>query len=66
MHIVINGKAKTFPANTRLNAIIKNSCRDPRHAIAELNGAIVKSADWEQTVIHDGDKLELVTLVGGG
>ncbi|MDD6483068.1 MAG: sulfur carrier protein ThiS [Clostridiales bacterium] len=32
----------------------------------ELNGKIVPRAEYESTVLKDGDKLEVVSFVGGG
>ena len=32
----------------------------------EVNGAIVKKADYDKTVLRDGDKVEIVSFVGGG
>jgi thiamine biosynthesis protein ThiS len=32
----------------------------------ELNGAVVRKADQAATALKDGDRLEVVRLVGGG
>lgn len=32
----------------------------------ELNGKIVKKSDFENTCLHDGDSVEIVSFVGGG
>ena len=66
MNIMVNGNPKACSQKTNLRALIATVCRDSQHVIAELNGRIVKSADWKQTLLRDGDKIELVTFVGGG
>lgn len=32
----------------------------------EHNGKILKKADYATTFLHDGDRLEIVSFVGGG
>ena len=32
----------------------------------ELNGEIVPKADYDSTVLNDGDAVEVVSFVGGG
>jgi thiamine biosynthesis protein ThiS len=66
MQITINGKPKDCDDGKSLDTLIGQMCGDNRHVFAELNGQIVRRADWEATVLHPGDQLELVTLVGGG
>lgn len=39
----------------------------PRTRIAvERNGEIVPKAKYEETILADGDKIEIVSFVGGG
>jgi sulfur carrier protein len=33
---------------------------------AEVNGAVVPRAAWATTRLKDGDRIEIVTLTGGG
>ena len=34
--------------------------------IVELNNLIVNNASWQENKVKDGDKLEIVSIVGGG
>ena len=34
--------------------------------IVELNNMIVNNASWHEKNVKDGDKLEIVSIVGGG
>jgi sulfur carrier protein len=39
---------------------------NPRLVAVEYNGEILHRQYWENTEIKEGDKLEIVTIVGGG
>ena len=66
MKITINGKEQQFVSVSNLGQIIENFCKQNNRVIAEVNGEIVKSKQWEKTPLNDGDKVELVSFVGGG
>lgn len=66
MKIIVNGQKKNIVTGSSLKKVISESCRNPHHTIAELNGQIVKSETWDKKTLHDGDTLELVNFVGGG
>jgi thiamine biosynthesis protein ThiS len=38
----------------------------PERLAIELNKRVVRRADWQQTTIHEGDRVEIVHFVGGG
>lgn len=66
MLITLNGQKKDITSAANLKHLIEHCSPANAHVIAELNGSVVKRPDWEQTVIREGDKVELVNLVGGG
>ena len=66
MKITINGTLQELPLPNNLSAIVSSYCKQTKHVISELNGAIVPSDQWAKTQLQDGDTLELVTFVGGG
>lgn len=39
---------------------------DPKRIAVERNGNIVPKAQYFETVLQDGDSLEVVSFVGGG
>ena len=39
---------------------------DPRRIAVERNGDIVFKSQYSETVLQDGDTLEVVSFVGGG
>lgn len=66
MKIILNGKTQECAESVRLKSIIEQFCKDTRHVIAEVNGAIVKNTAWPEKNLADGDVVELVSFVGGG
>jgi len=66
MNITINGTSQELTSAKSLSDIVKNFCKEPKHVITELNGAIIPADQWAQTSVKNGDALELVTFVGGG
>ena len=66
MKITINGRSKEFTDPANLKTVIEQFCRDTEHIIAEVNGQIVKSQQWAEQAIKNGDTVELINFVGGG
>lgn len=65
MEILLNGKTITTKSTT-LSQFIAESGFDTRALIAEVNLKVVKEKDWSETRIHAGDRIELLSFVGGG
>ena len=64
--ITINGTPLIqAEGSTRLELLQKQNYRTERVAV-ELNGEIVPKAAFGQTILKDGDRLEVVSFVGGG
>ncbi len=66
MNVTLNGQRKEMANAINLKEIIEQFCNDSNHVIAELNGQIIKKAEWAQSRISEGDTIELVNFVGGG
>ena len=66
MNITLNGKPKNLLSALDLKSTVEQFCKDQTPVIAELNGEIIKPAQWEETTLKDGDIVELVSFVGGG
>ena len=66
MKIIVNGQPKELLSSINLQNLIKESCKNGQHVIAEVNGDIVKHQAWAAHSIKDGDQIELVSIVGGG
>ncbi|MFT5170175.1 MAG: sulfur carrier protein [Lysobacterales bacterium] len=66
MTITLNGKTKEFDNKLTVTELINKVSSTNKRVIAEINGAIIKQNQWDNTMINDGDAIELVTFVGGG
>ena len=68
MKLQINGEDKTFDSvgAFTLAALVESLGMKPDRVAVELNRDIVPRGRWAETILSDGDKLELVHFVGGG
>jgi len=66
MHLFINGDEKSFAKPLSLAELIEQLGMKGDRVAVELNREIVARADWTQTLLNDGDRLEVVHFVGGG
>jgi len=69
MKLQINGEEREFanaPVPFTLAALIETLGMKPDRVAVELNRDIVSRALWPETVLNEGDTLEVVQFVGGG
>ncbi|MEM8886199.1 MAG: sulfur carrier protein ThiS [Planctomycetota bacterium] len=66
MQITLNGTPRQVAPNTTLAELIDEITQDRTRVAVERNRAIAPRAQWDETVVADGDEIEVVTLVGGG
>jgi len=66
MKITLNGQEKELAKTRDLKGLVDQFCKSTIHIIAEVNGEIIKNPQWGQTIIRDGDTVELINFVGGG
>ena len=64
--IVINGETRTIVEGTTVAGLIGELGLADRRVAVERNRAVVPRAQHAQTVLAAGDRLEVVTFVGGG
>lgn len=63
--LIVNGQSQTSNAAT-LGELLE-SLQLTQNAVAiEYNGSIVARSAFSQTLLQDGDRLEIVRFVGGG
>lgn len=66
MKLIINGDTKEFFENITLKKVIEELNLDGKVMAAALNMEIIKQDNWENCVLKDMDKIELLDFVGGG
>jgi thiamine biosynthesis protein ThiS len=66
MRLIINGNEQSFADSLTLAQLIEQLGMKGDRVAAELNREIVSRAQWSETSLGDGDRLEIVHFVGGG
>lgn len=61
-----NGKEYYTNAQITLNELINYFNYESKILIVEYNNFICNKQDWKKTVLKSNDKIEIVTIVGGG
>ncbi|MCL1889058.1 MAG: sulfur carrier protein ThiS [Desulfovibrionaceae bacterium] len=64
--LTVNGDLRHCSAGLTLAAYLEESGLAGTRLVAEINGQIVKSADFDQYILRSGDIVEFVRFVGGG
>jgi thiamine biosynthesis protein ThiS len=65
MKLTVNGELREVDANTVL-ALLEELGLNPLTTVVERNAEIVDRSSYCDTVLSEGDILELVRIVGGG
>ena len=66
MRILVNGQWQEHGGELSVADLIGRLSLDERRLAVELNERILPRAKYAQTPLADRDRLEIVTLVGGG
>lgn len=64
--IHLNGEARDWPRPTTIEHLLQDLGLDGRVVAVELNRLVVKRGRYAETLVHDGDEVEIVSFVGGG
>ncbi|MDY6783998.1 MAG: sulfur carrier protein ThiS [Cyanobacteriota bacterium] len=62
----VNGEAFQCSPQMSLPQVLEQLSFNPRLVAVEYNGEILHRQYWQQTIVEEGDRLEIVTIVGGG
>ena len=62
----INGKHVELDGPMGLVEYLEKLELNPRAIAVEHNGEIIERASYPSIVLHDGDRVEIVRMVGGG
>ncbi len=66
VEIQVNGEIHNCDPHTNLPQLLVQMGLNPKLLAVEYNGEILHRQFWEQTDIQANDRLEIVTIVGGG
>ncbi len=65
-NITLNDTARAVAVGMTVEELLVEMKLQPRFLAVELNRRVVPRADHATTRLADGDRVEIVTLVGGG
>ncbi len=66
MNITVNGQDRKIAAGTTIDGLLEDLDLRGKYVAVEVNLELVARANHEKHELADGDRLEIVTLVGGG
>lgn len=66
MNIWINGQSREFPAPLTVASLVEALGYAGKRIAVERNGEIVARGRHAETVLTEGDRIEIVVAVGGG
>lgn len=66
MQILVNGSPREIPGSSTVAALLAELAVEPRYVAVEVNEELVPRARHAEWSLTEGDRLEVVTLVGGG
>jgi thiamine biosynthesis protein ThiS len=66
MKLTLNGEDREFQDVPTLAVLVERLGMKPDRVAVERNRAIVPRAEWANTQLQEGDRLEIVQFVGGG
>ncbi len=64
--VQVNGETHSVSHGVTLPEFLLVIDLNPRLIAIEYNGEILHRQYWDQTILQNGDRLEIVTIVGGG
>jgi sulfur carrier protein len=66
MKIILNGKPFTYEGRGNLPDLIREIKADPAKVAVIVNDKIIPRASHPQFLLHENDKVEIITFAGGG
>ena len=66
MKIIVNGQEREFKEHTTLQEVLQELSLEGKVMAAAVNMNIVKKNEWQDYILKEDDKLELLDFVGGG
>jgi thiamine biosynthesis protein ThiS len=66
LRIRLNGEPHEIAEPMTVSALLTRLEIDPRRVAVEHNLEVVKRARYDDTIVNEGDEVEIVNFVGGG
>jgi sulfur carrier protein len=66
IQVTVNGEQRQLPSDTSLPDFLSAAGIDGRRIAVAHNGTVLYREDWPRITLRDGDRLEIVRMIGGG
>lgn len=66
MNLTVNGQVTEHQDNLTVAGLLRKLEIEPLRVAVEVNLNIIRKQDYQTSVLHDGDSVEIVNFVGGG
>ncbi len=66
MQIMLNGQPETVDDASTVSDLLRTLDLDPIRVAVEINEEVLRRSTFADTAIREGDRVEIVTFVGGG
>ncbi|MEV5883214.1 sulfur carrier protein ThiS [Streptomyces sp. NPDC052020] len=66
MNVLVNGEPREVAPGTALDTLVRTLTQAPSGVAAALNETVVPRAQWPDTALAEGDRVEVLTAVQGG
>lgn len=66
MEILVNGERRIVGEGTTVLSLLRDFSLPEARVAVERNRSLVRKAEFGSTELFEGDRIEIVTFVGGG
>ncbi len=66
VEVIVNGKAETIESAATVADLLTRHKLEPIRVAVEINEELVPRKTFADTIVREGDHIEIVTFVGGG
>ncbi len=66
MTIILNGDPHEIARTLTVSELLEQLSIDARRVAVEHNLVVLRRAAYDETVVREGDQIEIVNFVGGG
>jgi thiamine biosynthesis protein ThiS len=64
--ITLNGETKRIDSEVTIDRLLDLFSLPRQRVAIELNRSVISRGEWPDTILNEGDKIEIVHFVGGG
>jgi sulfur carrier protein len=66
MNLIVNGERKEVAGGSTVSDLVKEMETPPSGVAVALNGDVVPKGEWGKVQLTEGDRVEVLSAIGGG